>query len=100
MSCISDIYRFAHRYPVGPTSCRLQQIGSISDSYHFAQFADMVNFFISDRHRGIVGPICPHSDHLLISIRYGHADWALIYTVFIFSENISRSIGLYIFELI
>ena len=42
----------------------------------FSQFSDMVNFFISDRHRGVVGPICRHSDHLPISIRYGHADWA------------------------
>ena len=35
---ISDRYRFAHRQLVGPISCRLQQIGRISDSYHFHNF--------------------------------------------------------------
>ena len=33
------------------------------------------NFFISDRHRDVVGPVCRYSDHFPISIRYGHADW-------------------------
>ena len=33
--------------------------------------------FISDRRRAVIGPVCRYSDQLPISIRYGHADWAL-----------------------
>ena len=76
MFCISDRYRFTNRHPVGPTSCRLQHIGPISDSYHFHNLLTwLISLYRTDI-RGVVGPICRHSDHLSIYIWYGHADWA------------------------